>query len=112
MYYHVIDQATCLLNDGGGLAVDFIGRVEEVDSDLQPVLSTINARLPAGVDPLALPAEVAVHNTGPQNTEKKAADSSKYAEQYTGDGGRCFRHIGQFFKRDAQVMFPEMVMQP
>lgn len=35
MFYHITDQATCLLTEGGGLVVDFIGRVEHVDEDMK-----------------------------------------------------------------------------
>jgi hypothetical protein len=48
MFYHITDQATCLASPGGGLAVDFVGRVERVDEDMAAAVQLINGRLPPG----------------------------------------------------------------
>lgn len=52
MFYHITDQATCLLTEGGGLAVDFIGRVEHVDEDMK---ASGQRCLPCGTLPCVLP---------------------------------------------------------
>ena len=48
MLYHTIDQASCLLTEDGGLAVDYVGRVEALDEDVTQVLAAINDRIPFG----------------------------------------------------------------
>ena len=42
----------CLITEGGGWAVDFIGRVEHIDADLQAMLEEIERRRPAEAPPV------------------------------------------------------------
>ncbi|KAL4429829.1 hypothetical protein ABPG77_010946 [Micractinium sp. CCAP 211/92] len=55
---HVIDQARCMTAPDGGLAVDFVARVEAIDEDVPQLFAEINARRPAGLPPLEAPRSV------------------------------------------------------
>ncbi|KAI3425140.1 hypothetical protein D9Q98_008911 [Chlorella vulgaris] len=49
---HLEPQTTCLFDERGRPAVDFLGRVEHLDADMQELVGLINSRLPEGVEPL------------------------------------------------------------
>lgn len=108
MFYHITDQATCMLTEGGGLAVDFIGRVEHVDEDMREAVGIINSRLPPGVTPLQLPQEVAPINVGPKHRGSKAPANSRYLPAYRGPNAACFSLISRFYEKDVRVMFPAL----
>ncbi|KAL4422191.1 hypothetical protein ABPG77_006432 [Micractinium sp. CCAP 211/92] len=108
MFYHITDQATCLLNEGGGLVVDFIGRVEHVDEDMKEAVRLINSRLPEGVSPLQLPDEVAAINVGPKHENSKPPDNSRYTPAYLGANSTCFSLISRFYEKDVALMFPAL----
>ncbi|KAL4431370.1 hypothetical protein ABPG75_006626 [Micractinium tetrahymenae] len=108
MFYHVTDQATCLVTEGGGLAVDFIGRVEHVDEDMKEAVRLINSRLPQGVPPLQLPDEVAAINVGPEHEDAKPPDNSRYVPAYLGANTTCFSLISRFYEKDVALMFPAL----
>ncbi|PSC74804.1 hypothetical protein C2E20_2398 [Micractinium conductrix] len=108
MYYHITDQGTCLEAEGGGLAVDFIGRVENVDEDMQEAVGIINSRLPAGVPPLQLPDEVAAINVGPKHQKEKPPDNSRYLPAYEGANATCFSLIARFHEKDVRIMFSSL----
>jgi hypothetical protein len=42
----------CLVTESGGWAVDFIGRVEHMDEDMQAMLDEIERRRPAEAPPV------------------------------------------------------------
>jgi hypothetical protein len=44
-YFHLNDQTSCLLTEGGEWAVDYLGRVENEDEDMATVLRYINSGL-------------------------------------------------------------------
>ncbi|KAL4437374.1 hypothetical protein ABPG75_004513 [Micractinium tetrahymenae] len=55
---HVIDQARCMTTLGGGLAVDYVARMEAIDEDVPQLFAEINARRPAGLPPLEVPPSI------------------------------------------------------
>lgn len=42
---HLLPQAPCVLAQGGGWAVDFVGAVERIDEDLNRLLDLIERRV-------------------------------------------------------------------
>lgn len=46
VYVHIQPQHECVVTEGGGWAVDFIGRVEHIDEDLGLVLAELEKRRP------------------------------------------------------------------
>ncbi len=46
---HIQAQLPCLTTAGGGWALDFLGRVEEIDRDLNAILAVLDARRAPGV---------------------------------------------------------------
>ncbi|EFN53714.1 hypothetical protein CHLNCDRAFT_136556 [Chlorella variabilis] len=49
---HLEPQSTCLFDDRGRPSVDFLGRVENLDEDMQELVKLVNSRLGEGVEPL------------------------------------------------------------
>ena len=46
MYVHIQPQQQCIVTESGSWAVDFIGRVENIDEDLGAVLAELEKRRP------------------------------------------------------------------
>ncbi|EFN51025.1 hypothetical protein CHLNCDRAFT_141499 [Chlorella variabilis] len=110
MFYHITDQATCLLTAGGQLAVDFIGRVEAVDEDMAAAVRLINSRLPQGVAPLELPQGVQARNVGPQGGGQ-APDNARYLPAFQGANATCFSRLARFYAKDVALMFPALAAE-
>ncbi|KAI7838203.1 hypothetical protein COHA_007997 [Chlorella ohadii] len=109
MHYHMTDQATCLLTADGQLAVDFIGRVENVDEDMREAIKIINSRLSPGVEPLQLGDEVAARNVGPSGEAAGPPENTRYLPAFQGAANStCFRKLARFYAKDVKLMFPSL----
>ncbi|PRW20331.1 pumilio-like protein isoform A [Chlorella sorokiniana] len=109
MHYHMTDQATCLLTADGQLAVDFIGRVENVDEDMREAIKIINSRLPPGVEPLQLGDEVAARNVGPAGEAAGPPENARYLPAFQGAANStCFRKLARFYAKDVKLMYPQL----
>lgn len=49
---HIQPQADCMRAEGGGWAVDFVGRTEHIDDDLAAVLAELERRRPTEAPPV------------------------------------------------------------
>ncbi|PSC74200.1 KRAB-A domain-containing 2-like isoform A [Micractinium conductrix] len=61
-YIHLNTQAACTTTAGGGLAVDYVAAVEQLDEELPAFFAAINSRRPADRPPLVLPAPQATRH--------------------------------------------------
>lgn len=52
VYIHIQPQHECIITESGGWAVDFVGRVEEIDRDLRQVLQELEQRRPPDAPPV------------------------------------------------------------
>ncbi|KAF8055655.1 hypothetical protein HT031_006677 [Scenedesmus sp. PABB004] len=64
-YWHMMDQARCMLTDSGDWAVDFLGRVEHGDEDWATVVAEMNARRRPGVPEVPFSSYGHVHKVDP-----------------------------------------------
>lgn len=109
MYHHVIDQGRCLLTASGQLAVDFIGRVEEIDDDFQAVVAEINKRIPAGTVPYYAPP-LPQQNASKGNyqcsnvTDCEQLRPTFLENAYSGNNSICFEAIASMYGPEISLL--------
>lgn len=107
MDYHVIDQGTCLTDENGLLAVDFIGRVEVLDEDMKTVKDEINKRRPSDLPELAISDKVEKRNQGTESV-KRGSTGDKYLPLYQGENEHCFTEIAKYYKTEVELLYPDL----
>lgn len=108
-------QAYCLLTAKGKWAVDFIGHLDQLETDMAGILGEINARRPPSAKPLkiSIPSTIHVQNAGciesrdpskPSHIPVVYCDKAKYFVECNGE---CEEHLLQFFAQDIAILHPQ-----
>ncbi|EFN52333.1 hypothetical protein CHLNCDRAFT_139143 [Chlorella variabilis] len=117
-FTHMQPQMDCMVTEGGGWAVDFIGRVEHMDEDLQAVLDELERRREADVPPVR-PLENGLRhynergcNHSKEELERLAALGKPMAKEqycepeqyYEGQHAACLRAIPHHYASDVHML--------
>ncbi len=85
--WHMRQQSVCFVAEGGGWAVDFIGRMEHFDTDIEALFERINEKRPTGAPAL-------VHTRAPPANSNPLTCSDGGGSN--GSDGRRRRILGAF----------------
>lgn len=99
---HIEPQSRCLFSAGGQPVVDFIGRVEHVDEDMQTLLGMINSRRPMGKEALSIPTLPRLMVGAQQLGSKEDVRQRAYAQQYM--NSEALDDIRRYFHRDFSLL--------
>ncbi|GMH43913.1 hypothetical protein BSKO_11847 [Bryopsis sp. KO-2023] len=94
--HHVMEQTSCLLDEAGNVAVDFIGEMENLTQDFRTIAQEINKRRLEGVPPIDEVAAVDIENNG-------TMDGGYVLEMYR-EHPECLGKVEDNFKRDFRVL--------
>ncbi|PSC73449.1 hypothetical protein C2E20_3378 [Micractinium conductrix] len=110
VYVHIQPQHPCLVTESGGWAVDFVGRVESIDEDLEAVLQELERRRPPEA-PEVKPLEGSLANVNGRGCNETAAATGhsvareqhcEPAEWYQGEHAAAFAQIAHHFQTDVE----------
>lgn len=90
--HHMAEQSACLVSEEGGIAVDFVGQTETLDSDFEIIAKEINRRRKKGVEPIRLMDKVEDANVNANYTDG-------YTDIYADNPG-CLESVEQLFGAD------------
>lgn len=99
---HIEPQARCLFTADGRPVVDFIGRVENVDEDLQALLALINSRRPMGTEALSAPPLPKLMIGADELADKEEERWRRYAELYMNN--TALEDIRRYFHKDFSLL--------
>ena len=106
---HVHHQTSCARSQHGGWLVDFLGRTERLDADLQEVARRVNLRKDAELPPMLIP-HVAI-GTDPScddNSDDGPAAQSGIEGcigMYNGSHRHCIDGVKAFYRDDFDLLF-------
>ncbi|KAI3432407.1 hypothetical protein D9Q98_003962 [Chlorella vulgaris] len=111
VYIHIQPQHECIITESGSWAVDFVGRVEEIDRDLRQVLQELEQRRPPDAPPVK-PLEGSLANVNGRGcNESASAGHSAAREQYcdpveyfSGQHAACFQQVRHHYYGDAHSL--------
>ncbi|KAI7838855.1 hypothetical protein COHA_007378 [Chlorella ohadii] len=100
---HTEPQTTCLFDDQGQPAVDFLGRVENLDEDMQELVQLINSRLDAGVEPLKV-GELPRFQLARQDMEDQEEARWRYYSEFYANSSTALQDIRNYFHADFDLL--------
>ncbi|KAL4435485.1 hypothetical protein ABPG77_006247 [Micractinium sp. CCAP 211/92] len=100
---HIESQTTCLFDDQGRPAVDFLGRVENLDDDMQDLVSLVNSRLPQGVEPLRV-GKMPRWQLGVEQLAGKQDELWRYYSELYRNSTTALADVRSYFHADFDLM--------
>ncbi|KAG2497282.1 hypothetical protein HYH03_004866 [Edaphochlamys debaryana] len=106
-FCHVEPVYGCMTDDAGKLVVDFVIRYERLMEDMGAAIKLINARRPADMPAILMPAEVKWRNKGTvaKRSDVESAEGAAYvyAVKYVKCGAPCVDALADFYAADLQL---------
>lgn len=109
-YYHIRSQTVCMMTDRDQWAVDYIARLETLDTDFPEIIEEINKRRDPSLPAIPVPKAAPKSHAGPHGECQDAAAEqlgmkreNNYCDRglfYSGSHAECAEHIGRFYKED------------
>ncbi|KAL4444048.1 hypothetical protein ABPG75_011785 [Micractinium tetrahymenae] len=99
---HIEPQTRCLFTAEGQPVVDFIGRVENVDEDMQALLDLVNSRRPMGTEALTAPPLPKLMVAADELSGKEEERRRRYAQLYMNN--TALEDIRRYFHRDFTLL--------
>ncbi|PSC70052.1 Sulfotransferase family [Micractinium conductrix] len=100
---HIEPQSTCLFDDQGRPSVDFFGRVENLDEDMQEFVKIVNSRLEPGVEPLRV-GRMPRWQLAVQELRDKQDELWRYYASIYANSSSAMADIRSYFHRDFDLM--------
>jgi len=108
-YYHIRSQTVCMMTHQDQWAVDYIARLETLDTDFPRIIEEINKRRDPSLPAIPVPETAPKSHAGPhgecqdEGGEVGMKRENNYCDRglyYSGSHAECAEHIGRFYKED------------